>query len=180
MRLPQDTKNTVHFLHHLIWTLPKRDHEAVARMVAKYRAIYSAGVPLKTGSGCRSGQTYFTWNPPGEKNSLIFLIKGRNNYVQMFDPATKAPFWFDLTSKWTLINKKIFGIPALAAACLFLRDGTDDKCAACGGKHDQIIKNPRLREASRRFTSAMPFGYLRYKDDYLIEWEAEDYESLIG
>lgn len=164
MRLPQNAKAPVYFVEHLLMPLgADPSFEDLQRAVKQYCTHYPNGVPLKVvpemaeqyGSEMR---TFFLWRPPKEKKPVFFIIEESENFLLRPGQYPEQR----LTDKRVWWDSQVFGVPARAAACLFMRDGKARQCPVCGVSHrDHMTLRP-----------------LKYMKGLIHEWGPDDYEKF--
>ena len=144
-----------------------RTFENEKDIAKRYAYLYPYGVPLriddpKNSSVSQGKVAWFRWR------KWLYRVVEDKNYVQYLD-STGFVRWFNLTDPRNLYrdpSKKFFGVPALAAACLFLRDGTSRVCPVCNKKHSAQIKFDRTTANYE----------LKFNVGSIVEWRGENYE----
>lgn len=146
----------------------ERTPETELQVAQAYCEAYPFGVPLKVvnfgkGNTTPDGRTFFYFDIPKTRKTKVFVLNKSQNYVQH---PTNKHFWLCLTAQDTYRKHKIFGVPALAAACLFFQNGTNRVCPIHGVVHrnDAIISGKTIDNIWN-----LPEGFIS-------EWDAEDYE----
>jgi len=158
--------------------------EIMDDLLAKYRAFYPRGVPLKIhnpkADRVMGGRwAWFRWK--NHKNAMVytFVVDEQDNYVMVVDPDG-TPRWESLVTKGGYLTHGFFGFPTDAIICTFLRHGNPHfYCPVCGKPHTTQITPKQLK-------IKMPIGSksnisaawsLCFHIDTLSEWDAADYTA---
>jgi len=174
MRWQQNIIKPLKFWDDLLLPLGKnRNRQTEREAVEKYLAAYPQGVPIKVkteikGRVTQQGGTFITFRNWKSGKETVYIIEKKKNItsqllIELIAGRPKQRIrWLELTSLRCLREFGVFGIPAMAAACTFMQDGTERVCPICGYIHWN-------RHA----------GILNLPLNFLTEWDAQDYEEIL-
>jgi len=183
MRLAQDVDSPPKFYDDFLYRVNQEEltPELEYELACQYAECYPFGVPLKLAKYKKSitgdwGQTWFKWRsqlPRSDRRGDVihFVIRGQHCFQMVKNNmGTVTPYC--LTDPREFVKreirgaKKFFGLPAMAAACLFLRSGKKKPCSICSTRKNKVYHEEKI---TGRFLKLHP--------GLITEWEAEDYEQ---